>query len=333
MKSITLSSMFNFTSGYDVLLATILENLNLEFHIRPRSFSPVSEKYKKYFQNILYKKEECDLCILPAMSHFDITHPLFHINNHPNRVFFTMWESSRIGDIFIDKLNNMNCIIVPNEWNKQNFINQGCNVPIYKINLFVDSNIFNYDPLRNNDIFVFGCGNNDPRKRLKQTIHCFLKAFPTEKNVKLKIKTTGTNFKFIDSRIEIENKFLSVEKMKEWYSSINVFVSGVSAEGWGFMQHESMAVGRPVIAPIYGGLCEFMNDTNSFPIDYVEVDSEGYWESPGGKWSCFNEDHMIETMRFCYNNRSVVEQKGKIASSDVVKLDIASFCNSLKKIL
>ena len=76
------------------------------------------------------------------------------------------------------------------------------------------------------------------------------------------------------------------------------------------MQHESMACGRPVIAARYAGLSEFMTEENSFPVNYSEVRSEGYWKNPGGKWSKYNKEHMIETMRYCYNNPDRVKGKG-----------------------
>jgi hypothetical protein len=60
-------------------------------------------------------------------------------------------------------------------------------------------------------------------------------------------------------------------------------------------------------------------------LDYTEVPSTDFWETPRGKWSKYDEDHMIETMRYCYNNRDVVKQKGILASKDVSKLNIQNF--------
>ena len=118
-----------------------------------------------------------------------------------------------------------------------------------------------------------------------------------------------------------------------WYDSLNVFVSGVSAEGWGFMQHESMACGRPVIAAKYAGLCEFMSENNSFCIDYKEVPSTGYWENAGAKWSKFDEEHLIETMRYAYNNPNIVKKKGLLASQNVSKFSITNFIDNIYNII
>ena len=245
-----------------------------------------------------------------------------------------MWESSKVGDIFIEQLNKNKAVIVPNKWNKINFERQGCDVPIHVVPLFVDDKCFNYSPQLTNNTFVFGAANNDPRKRLYDTIKCFLKAFPKETDVILKIKTnTQLPFKFIDDRIHITTEYYNKYQLKEWYDSLNVFVSGVSAEGWGLHQHESMACGRPVIAASYAGLNEFLNDDNGFCLMYNEVPSGGSWQIPGGKWSKYNDEHMIETMRYCYQHRDVVANKGVIASRDACRLNTTHFINNITSLI
>ena len=241
-----------------------------------------------------------------------------------------MWEATRIGDFYIDKINMFDQIIVPNNWNKESFEQQGCTSKISVVNLGIDTNIFNYTEPNNSDFFVFGTGNNDPRKRLPDVIKCFNKAFPKEKDVRLSVKISESeNRKFLDNKIIYNTKNLNKQELKDWYCSNDVFVSAVSAEGWGLMQHESMACGRPVIVARYAGLKEFVTLENSFCLRHTEVDSTGFWEYPGAKWSKYDEEHMIETMRYCYNNRDEVKQKGKLASIDACKLSKEKFIENL----
>ena len=198
------------------------------------------------------------------------------------------------------------------------------------VNLGIDTNIFNYTEPNNSDVFVFGTGNNDPRKRLSDVIKCFNKAFPKEKDVRLSVKISESeNRKFLDNKIVYNTHNLNKQELKDWYCSNDVFVSAVSAEGWGLMQHESMACGRPVIVARYAGLKEFVTLDNSFCLRHTEVDSTGFWEYPGAKWSKYDEEHMIETMRYCYNNRDEVKQKGKLASIDACKLTKEKFIENL----
>jgi len=326
MRNITLSSCYNFESGYQTILQTLLDVLPLSScNIRPRSLSIILPIFKKYFENISYNKEDCDLMLTTPCNQIDIINPLFHIAPHRCRLFYTMWESTRVSDIFVDQLNKTKAVMVPNDWNRVNFQNQGCEVPIHVVPLFVDTSLYNYTPPIDSDVFVFGVANDDPRKRLYETIRCFLKAFPNKKDVVLKVKTSNGSLKFSDDRIHVVNAKLTKRQLKDWYCKNDVFVSGVSAEGWGLMQHESMACGRPVVAAAYAGLAEFMTCDNSFCLDYAEVPSTDFWETPGGKWSKYDEDHMIETMRYCYNNRDVVKQKGILASKDVSELNVQNF--------
>jgi len=333
---LSISSEYNYKSGYDTVLTTILEEcIRLGVILVPRYYSKPFEKYSNYFKNDLNKDgTEKELLIYPSFNYLNLSHPLTHIINGKNKNYFTMWESTRIGDFFIDKINTIDHIIVPNKWNKQTFENQGCVSKISVVNLGIDTNIFNYTKPKNDDVFVFGTGNNDPRKRLFDVIKCFIKAFPNEKDVRLSIKISEPfPQKFSDNRIIFNSDSFSKQKLKDWYCDNDVFVSGVSAEGWGLMQHESMACGRPVIAANYGGLKEFMTSENSFCLDYKEVESTGFWEFPGAKWSKYDEEHMIETMRYCYNNRIDVKEKGQLASVDVCKLSSEMFVKNLLNIL
>jgi glycosyltransferase involved in cell wall biosynthesis len=336
MKHVTISSVYNFESGYNVLLKGLLDNLpKNNYSIRPRSYSKVTSDFQRYFENVVYRKEDCNLLLLPPCNQIDSVHPLFNIVPAKNTIFFTMWESSRFTDIFIDKSNTMQAMIVPNKWNKQSLELQGCNVPIHIVPLFIDDKVFNYqEPIVQNK-FIFGTANDDPRKRVNETIKCFIKAFPKEKDVVLKVKLSKNSIinKFTDDRIKIITDSYSQRQLVDFYASLNVFVSGVSSEGWGLHQHESMACGRPVIAACYAGLAEFMTEENSFCLKYNEVPSTDYWETPGGKWSKYDEDHMIETMRYCYNNSSSVFQKGIIASENVSRFNVANFISDISSVI
>ena len=169
---------------------------------------------------------------------------------------------------------------------------------------------------------------------MPEVIKCFIKAFPNEKDVRLSIKISNQlSQRFSDNRIITNTQNLTKQELKNWYCSTDVFVSAVSAEGWGLMQHESMACGRPVIVANYGGLKEFVTLDNSFCLRHIEVDATGFWEFPGAKWSRYDEEHMIETMRYCYNNRDKVKEKGIIASKDACKLSNELFIQTLLKTL
>lgn len=336
INRLLLSSQYNFESGYNILLSTILDEcIKRNIVVIPKFYSKPSEKFKYYFNNIQkLNGTEKELLLFSSFNYPDLQHPLTHLFNGKNKTLFTMWESSKIGDFYIEKINMFDQIIVPNKWNKQTFEEQGCKSEIKVINLGIDTKLYSYTEPSDRDLFIFGTGNDDPRKRLPEVIKCFIKAFPNEKDVRLSVKITNQYpYKFSDNRIQFVTRNLTKDELKQWYCNNDVFVSAVSAEGWGLMQHESMACGRPVIVANYGGLKEFVTLENSFCLRYIEVDATGCWEYPDAKWSRYDEDHMIETMRYCYNNKDKTKEKGIIASKDVCKLSNDLFIENLLSVL
>ncbi len=285
-----LTSEYNFVSGYNILLSTILEeSVKKNVIVIPKYYNKPSEKFKSYFDNIPNRDgTEKELLLFPSFNYPDIQYHLLHILNGKNKTYFSMWEASRIGDFYIDKINLFDRVIVPNKWNKQTFENQGCTSEISVVNLGIDTNVFNYTEPNNNDIFTFGTGNDDPRKRLPEVIKCFIKAFPNEKDVRLSIKISNQlSQRFSDNRITTNTQNLTKQQLKDWYCSNDVFVSAVSAEGWGLMQHESMACGRPVIVvsisfSINNLLEETANDEEFEPVMlYMVKNSPGRYNHMG----------------------------------------------------
>mgnify|MGYP000247331214 CR=1 FL=1 len=77
----------------------------------------------------------------------------------------------------IEILNNYTHILVPNNYNKLNFIDQGLTTKIDVLPLFCDSDHYVYKEPQSKNKFVFGISNEDPRKNLTKVTKCFLKAF------------------------------------------------------------------------------------------------------------------------------------------------------------
>ena len=335
MKYITLSSCFNFESGYKTILDTLLKEAFKNYVLKLKAYEIIDPQYEKYFENLPPHQKSLELLLSPPSNGLAQSSIFFHLQPHAKRLIFTMWESTRIYDAFIEILNQQKAIIVPNSWNKNNFIYQGCETPIHVLPLFADD-MFTYQEPQNKDKFVFGTANGDPRKRINEVCTCFMKAFPHQKDVELQVKTSSKDSfdkKFSGNKIKTIKSNFTIEGLKDWYANNDAFVSCVSAEGWGFMQHESMACGRSVLAANYAALTEFMTEDNAFCINYKEVPSEGCWKAPAAKWSKYDEEHMIETMRYCYNNRDKVIEKGKKASIDARKLNKQNFLDNLEKIL
>lgn len=337
MKKITLSSNYNFSSGYGELLKVLLTQLPLlNYKLVPRTYSNISENFLDFFENPeIIERNMLDLTLLSLNNNIDNINPFLHMQMDRPRVLYTMWESTRINDLIIEILNKFKCIIVPNQYNKINLIKQGCTTRIEVVPLFCDTEHFIYKPHVIRDEFVFGISNEDIRKNIEKVEKCFIKAFAKTNDVKLHIKTTKLNrqIKYCNKNIIHVNKKYTIDELRDWYHNMNVYISGATCEGWGMMQQESMCCGRPIIFTNYGGLSEFVNEKNGFEVNFKEVFAKSSWGDGGGKWSEFNEDDMIEKMIYVYKNREEVIEKGKLAAKDAGQFTKQKFLKKIDEIL
>lgn len=239
--------------------------------------------------------------------------------------FFTMWEATRLRPAGVIGLKQAHAIITPSKWGASCFSAAGFDVPIYVVPLGVNPDIFNYAPMKVDGPCIFGAGgrmaHGGSRKGINEVIEAFQKAFPSIQNVRLKIKCfTDCNVeKPDDSRIEIVTDFLSEPGLANFLKGLTCFVTAARGEGWGLLQHQAMACGRPVLGCHYGGLAEFMNDHNSYGLAYTHGAATGFYDGCG-TWSEPDLDDLVNKMQFVYQNREDVLKKGMQAYMDVRKL-------------
>ena len=336
MKTITLSSNYNFKSGYGVLLHTLLEELpKYSLNIVPRTYSSISESYLTYFDNKSFGSNDVDLSLLSMNNSFDFgtNNPFIYLSFDRPRILYTMWESTRVNDLIIEIMNKFRCVIVPNQYNKENFIKQGLTTRIEVVGLFCDTDFYSYKPFVDNNNFVFGISNEDPRKNLDRVAKSFLRAFKKMPGVELRVKTNTRIQQYSNIGVVYNSTKFSREDLRNWYHNLDVYISGATCEGWGMMQQESMCCGRPVIYTEYGGLTEFISDDVGFKVKHDEVYSTQSWGNYAGKWSEYDEDDMIDKMIFCYNNREEVYKKGMLSSLKAREYSKDRFIKNLMTII
>lgn len=329
-KTITLTSCFNFTSGYRTILNCLLENL--PFNIIPRSYTNIDNVLLKYFDHKFdYSTDILDLCLLPINNSLESSNVFLNLDFTRRRILYTMWESTRINDLLVEILNKFEAILVPNNYNKINFIKQGVTVPIHVIPLFCDTDIFTYQKKsKQSDKFIFGISNEDFRKNLNKVTQDFIVNFKNNPNVELQIKTQSElKIKYCLNNVKYINEKFTKKQLSDWYKQLNVYISGATCEGWGMMQQESMCCGTPVICTNYGGLSEFTNEQNSYYIRYKETYSTGYWDNCAGKWSEYDSNDLIDKMNHCVFHKDETIQKGKLASIDASKFTEKNFLSLL----
>jgi len=336
LKTITLSSNYNFESGYGILLHALLEELpKCSLNVVPRTYTTVSKSYLAYFDNKSFFPNDLDLSLLPIVNSFDsgANNPFVYLSFDRPRILYTMWESTRVNDLLIEILNKFKCVIVPNEYNKLNFINQGLNTRIEVLPLFCDTDFYHYKPFVLKDKFVFGISNEDHRKNLDKVTKSFLKAFKNTSDVELRVKTNIAVKQYANNKIIYNSTKFSRVDLRDWYHDLDVYVSGATCEGWGMMQQESLCCGRPVIYTHYGGLSEFISSDIGYQVKYEEVYSTEAWGNYAGKWSEYDEVDMIDKMLYCYNNKEEVYSKGKLSAEKAGKYSKDRFINNLMVII
>lgn len=209
-------------------------------------------------------------------------------------VKITMWESGRIPQDWVKRLNQAAAVIVPCEWNQICFDAAGVKAPLFKIPLGINTNIFHETPYSRNPNFVFGTAGKTAhggvRKGLSSVIIAFQEAFPHNQVVRLQLKVhEECDFDCIshpDPRIKIIRATYNEAQMADWLSGLDCYVTMATGEGFGLIPLQAMAIGRPVIAAIAHGHAEYMTPNSIFPVKYdLELATErwaycGYWYQP-----------------------------------------------------
>lgn len=234
-------------------------------------------------------------------------------------IYFSMWESTRLPKHAVTHLNQAEVVVVPCEWNAACFSANGVSVPIRVAQLGILTEHFKYSPMKMDGPTIFGAAgrlaHGGMRKGLGDVITAFLKAFPDDPNVRLKIKCfPDCPINAVsDPRIQLTQALLTWEEMAQWMSSITSFVSASKGEGFGLLQLQSLACGRPLIAAKFSGLTEFFDEDVGYPVRYTLMRSEGVYQDCG----CYarpDVDSIAEQMKVVHNNRTEAQTKGTLGA-------------------
>jgi glycosyltransferase involved in cell wall biosynthesis len=131
-------------------------------------------------------------------------------------------------------------------------------------------------------VLSFDLGSDIERKNPWMAIEAFRRAFPTEPNVRLALKTrpwAGVRAHAAqvealrarvgeDRRIRIVDKALPYKEVLGLYASCDVLLSLHRSEGLGLHLMEAMSLGKVVVATNWSGNTDFMTRGNSIPVGY-----------------------------------------------------------------
>jgi glycosyltransferase involved in cell wall biosynthesis len=122
----------------------------------------------------------------------------------------------------------------------------------------------------------------------------------------------AANIRVIDSDFD-------EQEIASFHNVLDCFVSPHRSEGFGFNLAESMYLGKPVIATAYSGNVDFMDERNSYPLDYrlVTITETAGPYSRGAVWAHPDVTHLGRLMRSVYENADERKRRGAAAAATV----------------
>ena len=246
--------------------------------------------------------------------------------SHPS-ILFSVWESTEYPQQFIDNLKHYDQLWVPSEWQRAASIAQGVPEEFVKVvPEGVDPDVYKPktvlfrkfdDPDKETFDFIH-VGQWQPRKSTEEICRAFIKAFPTEQNVRLYLSADtlfpSDNYGSTEERLKayiledpriIPVHFEEREDYIKRLQSANCFVSCARSEGWGLPMIESIACGIPTIVSDWGGSAEYHDGAITVPIKGLikPFGIFGNWDVPG-QWCEPDYDVLSEKMKDVYENYS-----------------------------
>ena len=274
-----------------------------------------------------------------------------HMQHGKINVGFTVWETTKIPQLWVECCNKMDAIIVPCKWNVEVFRDSGVVVPIYCVPHVVDYQgkdadvpPFSVDGVPDGAFKFYSIFQFVERKDPVSILKAYWHAFTAGDNVALILKTYRSDYSDAEKQIVIETikrlkasipmpsgvihapvyvitDMLSVDEITGLHKYGDCFVNFNRAEGFGLPEAEAAVLGNPVIVTGFGGVLEYLNNGNSLLVDYTLTPVSGMphipWYTGDQLWAQANVYHASELMKQIYNDRELYDRVSKSAKQTV----------------
>jgi glycosyltransferase involved in cell wall biosynthesis len=254
------------------------------------------------------------------------------------KISFTVWESNRLPDDWIEPLSRADEVWTPSAWGadvlRANGIAASC---IHVIPEGVDHEVFSAEGARSPLLdgvegFKFlHVGKAEPRKGTFELLQAFDRAFGEDEPVYLVLACQNRLIPGFDTVRFIENMGL---RRRRWivpiqplprrqdiaalYRACDAFIAPSRAEGWGLPALEAMACGLPVALTHYSGYTAFADRDNSIAIPFKLAPIEPgalphFARSDGdyGEWAEPDIDRLAEVMRTMRRDHDALRRRAR----------------------
>jgi len=179
-------------------------------------------------------------------------------------------------------------------------------------------------------LYLFDFHSVFERKNPCGAIEAFKRAFPPGSGASLVIKCINQDYHpdtheallvaaSEHADVHVVDRYVSASEKNAMIASADCYVSLHRAEGFGLTPAEALCMGKPVIATRYGGNLEFMNDRNSWLVDY-ELGPIGPGNAPypaDGVWADPDLDQAAAFMREVARGSAIAIRRAKQGIEDM----------------
>lgn len=224
-------------------------------------------------------------------------------------VLYTAWETLDLPEQYKENGRKMDLIIGVSQFVSKVFHRAIPNVPTVTCSLGVDVNRFSYVKRRYKEPFIFLWLGAPSDRKGWQLVQFIWHEFTGRKDCILLVKTTRQDGKMEqDGNVIFDTRKLSEDDLVKVYHFANCYLFPSFGEGFGLTLAEAMATGMPCLFTPWGGVVDFANSKNAFPMAYSTMEVDYGVKSVG---AIAKPQDMISKMRFMMANydRAVVKAK------------------------
>lgn len=260
------------------------------------------------------------------------------------RLIYTMFESDKIPEEWIEHLQAADEVFVPCTWLQGVFKKAGVETTV--VPLGYNDRVFGFIdrplPIQSAEPFTFVHYNSfNIRKGFMEVFQAFTEEFAQNEPVKLIIKSTNARppipvLPHMYPNIEVITDQVSEHGLVDILKRAHCMVYPSRGEGFGITPLEAMATGLATIVPNAHGISEYFNSKYMLEVGISDKCPALYNRFKGedvGKMVICDVADLRRQMRYAFNHQAEMKEMGRRASNYVKKFTYQKTAEQLSAIL